>query len=845
VAKSAPGRRGARAPFAALALGGATVTVALMAPGVRTGAPGFWAGLGALALAAAGLLGACGAFDEPDELVVGRAPLGALARAIAPPALLAGAFVVALAGAAAGLVPNAAAAALLPGLLTLSLALIPRVARAFAPAPGEPVPFFRRHGFWVLSAAVWLALPCAGAHSLFDPWETHYGEVAREAVARDDCISFWWAQDGWFWSKPALVVWLQALAMTSLGVDARPDMMLAPNVLGLAPWPEWAVRAPIALLAAAAAYVLYRGVRAAAGPLAGAFSALVLVTAPQWALLSRQTMTDLPFVACLSASVAFALWGAHTGEGERAPSYEIATPLGPLRLGARHALAAAVVAAALAQALYLLSRHVAIGIAPFSLALGPDRFFAGSAGNCGLPGNAPCAPAAPAIGWLAPGLQAGLWLALASALARVLARERRARALLFVAAAACAALATLAKGPAGFVLPAVCVFGYAAATGRFRALKATAPLAGALALGAIALPWFLAAYARHGAPFVDRLFFHDMWKRALVHVHDTNEGEDVSFRYYLWQLGYALFPWTAIAPAALFGAARPRGPGGRGARAAAIAWLVIAFSLFTAMLTKYHHYIFPAVPAAAVALGPALARAWSAGGAGASASARDRSERAAFGAWALGGVALAGLLGRDLASLPSPADVPGPARLLHLVTYDYERPWPPWLGGGAPLGAIAAIAALACLLAATDRFRRAGIGLLAAGALGGAAWTLDVYAVRAAPHFGQRETVAAYYRARRGPGEPLVAYQMNWKGENFYTGNRLPVFVSGGPPLGAWLRKARGAGLRTFFFTTAHGRVDDLRRELDDPPRFEVLTDRFDNDRFALVRVEFGLEASP
>ncbi|HEU4412805.1 MAG TPA: glycosyltransferase family 39 protein [Polyangiaceae bacterium] len=842
-APAPPGRRGGRARAALVGLGGALVAFGLMADRGRTGAPGVWAGLAALAIAAAGLQGAFGAFDEPDELVAARAELRALARPLAALGLLAAAFVLALAGAAAGLVPNAVAALLLPALATGALAAAGRVGRAFAPAPGAPArppPFYRRHGFWVLAAAIWLSLPSAGAHSLFDPWETHYGEVAREVVARDDWISFWWAQEGFFWSKPALIFWLQALSMVALGVDARPDKILAPNALGLLPWPEWALRAPVALLAAAAAYALYRGVRAAAGPLAGAFSALVLVTAPQWALLSRQTMTDLPFVACLSASAAFALRGAHAGEGELAPAREVATPFGPLRLGARHALAGALSLLALPQALYLLSRHVAIGPgagAPLPLALTADRFFAGSAGNCGLPGNAPCREAAPAIAWLAPGLQGALWLLLAAALAREAARERRVRALCFLAAAGCAALATLAKGPAGLALPLACVAGYAAATGRLRALAGAGPRALALAFGAVALPWFLAAYARHGAPFVDRLFFHDMWKRALVHVHDTNEGEDVSFRYYVWQLGYALFPWTAIAPAALFGAARASGPGGRGARALALAWLAGAFALFTAMLTKYHHYIFPAVPAAAALLGPALARAWTAGGAGAGAP-RGRYERASFGAWALGGAAIAALVGRDLAARPSAADVPGPARLLHLITYDYDRPWPAGVGGGAALAAFAALAAAGCLVAAAGR-RRAGLALVGASAVGCSAWTLDVYAPRAAPHFGQRETVAAYYRTRRGPGEPLVAYQMNWKGENFYTGNRLPVFTSGGPPLGAWLRAARGAGLRTFFFTTAHGRVDELRRELDDPPRFEVLTGRRENDRFALVRVVF------
>ena len=38
--------------------------------------------------------------------------------------------------------------------------------------------------------------------------------------------------------------------------------------------------------------------------------------------------------------------------------------------------------------------------------------------------------------------------------------------------------------------------------------------------------------------------------RATSHLHDTNGSDDVSFRYYVWQLGYALFGWAGLAPAA-------------------------------------------------------------------------------------------------------------------------------------------------------------------------------------------------------------------------------------------------------------------------------------------------------
>jgi len=37
-----------------------------------------------------------------------------------------------------------------------------------------------------------LYLPFAGTYGLWDPWETHYGEVARQMVTRGDFISLWW-----------------------------------------------------------------------------------------------------------------------------------------------------------------------------------------------------------------------------------------------------------------------------------------------------------------------------------------------------------------------------------------------------------------------------------------------------------------------------------------------------------------------------------------------------------------------------------------------------------------------------------------------------------------------------
>ena len=73
---------------------------------------------------------------------------------------------------------------------------------------------------------------------------------------------------------------------------------------------------------------------------------------------------------------------------------------------------------------------------------------------------------------------------------------------------------------------------------------------------------------------------------------------------------------------------------------------------------------------------------------------------------------------------------------------------------------------------------------------------------------------------------------MNWKGENFYTGNHVHVFVDlDNTKLREWIRDHRGT--RTFFLLE-HGRLGGLRGLL---PGREVreLTTKRDCDKFVLV----------
>ena len=87
-------------------------------------------------------------------------------------------------------------------------------------------PFWKRHGFWVVVVAAALYFPFMGTTPCGIRGRPTTARSSREILARDDWISLWWAQDGWFWSKPVLDMWMQAIAMATLGVHYQPDKML-------------------------------------------------------------------------------------------------------------------------------------------------------------------------------------------------------------------------------------------------------------------------------------------------------------------------------------------------------------------------------------------------------------------------------------------------------------------------------------------------------------------------------------------------------------------------------------------------------------------------------------------
>jgi 4-amino-4-deoxy-L-arabinose transferase-like glycosyltransferase len=825
-------------------------SLSLVAMGAEPRLPGgFSIGFAGVLLATGSALAFVSTFARPRD-AVRELSAGAL---LFPVAQALAAFVwlwLLLRAAVAGVIPlqEPVLAITVPtGFIWLTSAMATAVNRlGFLPEPERPL--WRRHGFWLLVSSTLVYLPMLGNFGLIDPWETHYGEVAREMLSRDDWISLWWAQDGWFWSKPISNFWTQGLSFAALGVEWAPDQMIRGVASGRWPSPEWAVRLPTFLFALVGQQLLYMAVRAYLGRLVAFLGALVLMMLPYWYMLAHQSMADMAYAGPMTAAMALILLALDAPAETKVRAVRVRLGTGAsapaITLSGYHLLFASVLLCVLPQVVYLLSRNVSLDWAegPLSLKVHLDRVFFGSPGNCGLPGNAACRlDAEGSRAALQPAGAALLWSVAAGALLWLRRDEDRLKRLCYLGAWLFAGLSFMGKGAPGLVLVVFTFGGFLLARGRLSELRESDFTGFALLTASVVMPWFVQEFLRHGNQFFERLFIHDMYQRAFDHVHDTNKGDDTSFRYYVWQLGYGLFPFSGVAAAGtlfclnrtLWAPEAELMSKGALARLADITyfcvlWLLAAFGMFAITGTKFHHYILPLVPALAVLtgvlLGSLLQRPLA------------RQTPVADGVWALGAAVIVGLCGRDLA-VTRPGDVEGAARLLQLFTYNYARSWPKQLDYSRLLWVFTALAVLACLSLGVRRLRRAGVLGLCGLGLVVSAWAVNVYLVQISPHWGQRETISEYYERRAGPEEPLVAYQLNWKGENFYTGNDVPAFVSSGKRFTEWVEGERKKGTKVMFFTTEHSRIGTLKRELPSPKQVQLLTDQALNDKFVLVRV--------
>ena len=165
------------------------------------------------------------------------------------------------------------------------------------------------------------------------------------------------------------------------------------------------------------------------------------------------------------------------------------------------------------------------------------------------------------------------------------------------------ALAILAKGPVGIVVPALIIGCFGLYLGNFRQLwREMRPLSGILIILAIALPWYILVILANGQTYIDSFFGYHNFQRftGVVNKHSA----PWYFYFFVVLVGFA--PWSIYLPVAI---ARTRfcqrsywrrQPRSAQLSLFALFWFGCIFGFFTIAVTKLPSYVLPLIPAAAI-----------------------------------------------------------------------------------------------------------------------------------------------------------------------------------------------------------------------------------------------------
>ncbi|MCE5287413.1 MAG: glycosyltransferase family 39 protein [Pelosinus sp.] len=165
-----------------------------------------------------------------------------------------------------------------------------------------------------------------------------------------------------------------------------------------------------------------------------------------------------------------------------------------------------------------------------------------------------------------------------------------------------AGLATLTKGPIGFLFPGAIVFLYLLCARNFSELKNMKIPAGIILFALFGLPWYIVMYNLHGAPFIDTFIgFHNITRFT-----SPEHPEGVLWYYYIPVLLLGFFPWTAVMVQAVW-KSLTECYRHNSAMLFLNIWAAFIFVFFSISRTKLVSYILPMYPPLAIIVGCYLA----------------------------------------------------------------------------------------------------------------------------------------------------------------------------------------------------------------------------------------------
>ncbi|MBO4698629.1 glycosyltransferase family 39 protein [bacterium] len=337
-----------------------------------------------------------------------------------------------------------------------------------------------------------LYIPLLGNFFMIDPWENHYSHVAWETLDKNSFAKLWFQNSNKFWSKPPLLFWM-LMPFYKFNIS------------------EFSGRLPIALFSILSLVGFYILLTRLISRKSAIISTFVLMLSPQYFMLSRQIMVDLPFVALNTIAM---LCMAVYYFGNMSVDEKIFKKI-PRR----------------DFYLYLF------------------YFFEG-------------------------------W-------------------------------AFLAKGLLSILIPGIALFIFMVFTRNFswffawRHLKKH--LIGMVVYLAVVMPWFGYMWISEGKSFFDTFIIYHHFKRTTGEIHKPND----LYTLYVRILGYALFPWSAFLPAALYNfLTKKEEDYEKIKKLFFFSSFIGPFLFFSFSSTKFYHYIAPVVPFLAIFSGIYIEKLW-------------------------------------------------------------------------------------------------------------------------------------------------------------------------------------------------------------------------------------------
>lgn len=649
---------------------------------------------------------------------------------------------------------------------------------------------------FVVLVAACVLVPGIWRYSLVDPWETHYGEVAREMLQNNDWVHTEWrgTMDGnpndneGFRSKPVLSFWLMAASMRTFGVveDGGYSGEMTDSALIMV-----AIRMPFILCAIAGLTLVWWMLARLVSRRLAWLALLVVGTIPMFSMIARNAIPDMPLVSCTMGALALFTMAIEDGARPIYPLFHFTRRRIPI--DARHVVLALAGGFVLVQAIYyavhfaqqpslgirgripnpalwlpafmvillagqnrdifLLLRLPSILVGGVIAAIVNEPMPVRSAGQSRwrhvfddilAPWEKHATDRYVLRGILFPfaWLAGGTWKTTQDWATRILIVRplTHMRQMYLLGCYFLLGVSLLAKGPPGFMVVGAVGALHVLLLGRWRALVdgEFEIKRGLLLMAVVAIPWHVAMYLRDGIRFLDEYLIQHILNRAAVGV-DSSPG---TFAYYTDQIGHGMWLWVALLPPALAATlmrARTDTREGR-VRFMVGLWAICATSVFCLVQTKFHHYILPAIPPLGLLVAFLLDDI---------ASKRDRLHWM----WVVFGVGIVLLITRDLMFEPE--------RWIEMFVFRYDRPWPtqdPWSVDTSDGFLLLGVAAAIALPLLATRFSRIGLAAYGVVALAACIFALQVYMPIAGTHWGMRDAIAKYYKQRTVYGQKLVYY---------------------------------------------------------------------------------------